>query len=73
MILCIDSKGVVDLVNSWSKVGRTRHVDVRYWWVQNMKKEGIIHVKWIETDNTSDLFTKNLAFQYHSQVFVGDD
>ena len=76
-LACTDNKGVVDVINSWSVGGRTQHVDMRYWWLHNMKEEGILQMKWIETEiNTSDLFTKNLGeatFEKHSQAFVADD
>ena len=77
MILCAENNGVVDLINSWIIDGRTRYVDVRYWWLHNMKEEDILHIKWIETENNaSDLFMKNLgdaAFEKHSQAFRAHD
>jgi len=77
MILRIDNKGAVDLANNWSVGGRTRHIDVRHHFLRELKEEGVIHVKWINTnDNCSDLFTKNLdgpKFAKHTQEFCGED
>jgi hypothetical protein len=77
MTLWVDNKGAIDLVNNWSVGGRTRHVDVRYYFLREMKEAGIIEVKWIPTNNNcSDIFTKNLdgpAFKKHAEVYCGKD
>ena len=44
MILWVDNKGTVDLANNWSVGGRTRHVDVRYYFLRELKEENLIHV-----------------------------
>ena len=62
MLLEMDNKGVVDLANNWSVGGRTRHVDVQYYFFRELKEENVIISEWIGTENNhSDLFTKNLA------------
>lgn len=59
MILEIDNKGGKDIVDSWSTSGRTRHIAIKHNSLRELKEEGVLVVKWIETDlNTSDLFTK---------------
>jgi hypothetical protein len=77
MILEVDNKGAKDLTHNWSVGGRTRHVDVREYFLRDLKEEGTISVKWISTkDNSSDLFTKNLAgpeFEKHTSVYCGID
>ena len=45
-----DNRDVVDLVNKWSVSGQTRHVDVRFWWLRNLKEEGQLIVEWIDTE-----------------------
>jgi hypothetical protein len=37
MILEMDNKGAVHLANSWSVGGHTRHVDVRMFFLQELK------------------------------------
>ena len=65
MLLEIDNKGAVDLINNWSVGGRTRHMDMRLKFMRELKEEGIIEIKWIPgSENDADLFTK---------VFCGDD
>jgi hypothetical protein len=61
VILKIDNKGAVDLANSWSISGGTKHMEVRYQFLRELKEKGILRVKWIPgNENDSDLFTKNL-------------
>ena len=77
MILECDNKGTVDLVNNWSVSGRTRHVDVKKFWLRDLKEDKIVLVIWVPSDEmTSDIFTKNLApklFNKHARVLVGND
>ena len=62
MILEIDNQGAVGLANNWSVGGRTRHVEVRQYFLRELKEEGTIRTIWLAGDKMcSDLFTKNLA------------
>ena len=76
MILSVDNRGVVDLVNNWSVTGWTRHITVRTNFLRELKEQGIIKVEWIVTgENSADLFTKNLQgplFERHASVYVND-
>ena len=61
MLLEIDNKGTVDLINNWSVGGITRHVETRKLFLREIKDQGIFQVSWIiDDDNEVDLFTKNL-------------
>ena len=77
MILEIDNSGVVDLANNWTVSGGTRHMDTRLHFLCELKEEGVIKVVWISgTENTADLFTKNLhgpLFNKHTKIVCGDD
>jgi hypothetical protein len=77
MILWVDNKGAVDITQNWNVGGRIRHVDVRMYFLRELKEEGIIITKWIKgEENTSDIFTKNLPrkpFEKHISKFVGRD
>jgi hypothetical protein len=77
MVLEVDNKGAKDLANNWSAGGRMRHVDVREYFLRDLKEDGMVVVKWISTEeNSSDLFTKNLygpAFEKHAATYVGVD
>jgi hypothetical protein len=77
MVLEIDNKGAVDLSNSWSVSGGTKHMEVRYQFLRELKQNGLLKVNWIPgADNDADLFTKNLdrkTFEKHTRVYVGND
>jgi hypothetical protein len=77
MILEIDNKGAVDLTNNWSVGGRTRHINARYYFLRELKEQGIIKTVWLSgLEMPSDLFTKNLArplFEKHVMVQCGTD
>ena len=54
-----------------------RHIDTRNYFLRELKEQGIIKTKWRSgNDNSSDLFTKNLAgpmFERHTKVYCGDN
>ena len=74
MMLEVDNKGAVDLANSWSHGGRTKHMQVRNYWLREMKERGLIKVKWIPGKaNVADTLTKNLNesdFKRHREILV---
>jgi hypothetical protein len=62
MILTIDNKGTVDLINNNSVGGRTRHVETRQYYLRGLKQEGAISAIWGPgLNNCADLYTNNLA------------
>ena len=77
MILEIDNLGAVDIANNWSSSGRTRHMDIKYKFLRELKEANLIRVVWTPTFfNEADLFTKNLsqlAFEIHISKLVGYD
>ena len=61
MILQMDNKGVVNLINSFSVGGHTRHIDVKQCFLRELKESKQLIVNWIPGDtNKADMFTKNL-------------
>ena len=77
MILKIDNKGAVDLANSWSVRGCTRHMDCRVNYLRELKEQGIILCQWTSSETmASDMFTKNLGgtlFHRFMKVYCGID
>jgi len=77
MVLEMDNKGAVDLANSLSVGGRTRHVDVRMHYLRQLKDEGMIVIRHISgEENETDIFTKNTStatFNKHVVQYVGND
>jgi hypothetical protein len=77
MILEMDNKGARDLVCNWSAGGRLRHVDIRQYFLRDLKEDGLVWTTWIPTeDKSADAFTKNLSgplFEKHIRTYVGFD
>ena len=61
MVLEMDNSGAVDIANSWSVSGRTKHVDVRNNFLCKLKDQGLLVIKHISgNENDVDIFTKNV-------------
>jgi hypothetical protein len=77
MLLEIDNKGAKDLINNWSVGGRPRHIEVKHFFLRELKEQGLIVVKWLASeDNTADMFTKNLGgqnFVNHNLTVCGNN
>ena len=76
MILYVDNKGAVDLANNWSVSGRTRHIQVRQYFLRQLKETNQIIVRWTSgSEMPADLFTKNLPislFEKYSKIFISE-
>lgn len=74
MTLFIDNKGFVDFTKNWSTGGRMRHIDCRYYFLRELREEGIIEVLWIDSaSNSADIFTKNTdtqTFEKHAATLI---
>jgi hypothetical protein len=77
MILECDNQGAVDIINNWSSTGRTRHIDVRYKFLRELKEANVLRVVWCSSvTNEADIFTKNVngtVFKKHLKHLVGED
>jgi hypothetical protein len=59
MLLYINNQGAKDLANNWSVGGQTRHVEVRMYFLRELKEQDLIHCVWKSgLEMCSDLFTK---------------
>ncbi len=76
MVLEIDNRGVVDLINSFSVGGRTRHIDIKQCFLQELKESKQLIVEWIPgSENNVDIFTKNLdgpLFKKYAEQLLGE-
>ena len=75
MNLFCDNRGAIELTNNYSVGGRTRHVEVRQFFLRDLKELKIILCQWRSgREISSDMFTKNLdkaTFEVHLPVYVG--
>jgi hypothetical protein len=76
-VIEVDNKGAVDLANSWTATGRTRHIATRINFLRELKEQGLISINWISNVwMSSDIFTKNVGgkdFYKHRDVYVRED
>ena len=62
MALKMDNLGTVDIANSWSVSGQTRHVDVCNYFLCKLKDRGLLVIKHIRGDkNDTNVFIKNVT------------
>ncbi len=75
MILEMDNKGAVNLENSFSVGGHTRHINVKQCFLWELKETKVLVVKWIPgLENEADIFTKNLdgpLFKHYVELLLG--
>jgi len=71
MVIEVDNKAALDLVNGWSTGGGTKHSEVKVMYLRELKEKGIIRVYWHPTkENESDIYTKNVdnkLFEKHAK------
>jgi hypothetical protein len=75
MILEMDISGAVDITNSWSVGGKTHHVDVRSYFLWELKDRGLFIIWHIPSNNIEvNIFTKNVTsalLNCHVPHYVG--
>ena len=77
MVLEMGNSGAVDIANSWSVGGKTRHVDVWNYFLQEQIDQWQLVIKHIAGErNDADIFTTNVMshiFDRHVLLYVGKD
>ena len=67
----------MDLDTNWLIGGRTQHVEVRQYFLHDLKHEGTIPVEWVSGEKmSSGIFTKNCPgplYEKHVKRFCGWD
>ena len=59
IVLHVDNKGTIDLANNPVHNQRTKHVDIRYHFIRQCVREGIVFLVHVSScDNLADVFTK---------------
>ncbi len=65
------------MTNNYSVGGRTRHVDVKFFFLRELKEQGLLVIKHVPGEqNDADIFTKNVTasiFERHLSLYVGKD
>jgi hypothetical protein len=76
MVLEMDNKGAVDLINSFSVGGHTHHINFKQCFLGEVKEVKQLIVNWIPgSENSTDMFTKNfdgLLFKKYREMLLGE-
>ena len=77
LILEVDNKGLVDIVNSFSVGGRKRHIDIKQFFLRELKESKQLIFMWIpgSTNNVNPICYKNLdgpLFKEYAEMLPGD-
>ena len=74
IVVEVDNKGAVDLINDWSSTGGTKHMDVRIMYQRQLKEQKILKVILQPiAENEADIFTKNVdskTFEKHTKALT---
>ena len=58
----IDNQSTIKIIQNDVEHDRTKHIDIKYYFMKEKLNEGIILPQWIETENQlADIFTKSLS------------
>ena len=70
IVMRVDNVGAIFMSENTSTSGRTKHIDIRYWYVNEMILDGFLKVLFVKTsENVADVFTKNVRSEtYHELV-----
>ena len=68
IIVRVDNIGAIFMAENVAVSQRTKHVDVRYRFVQEFVMDGFLKIIFVRTgDNDADIFTKNLGGDLHEK------
>ena len=77
MIRCIDNKGAKYFCYNWSVGGRTWHIDVKQYFLRELKEAGLLLVKQKSgNEMTINILTNNCTgpiFNHHLNTFVSEE
>ena len=72
----VDNVGAIWLSNNRNTGGRTKHIDIRIFFVKEYQEDGKITIEFVKLeDDEADIFTKNttnIIFQKHQEKLVWD-
>jgi len=76
IIVKTDNIGAMFISQNASSGVRTRHIDTRYYFVQENLEDGIIKIEFVKSaENDSDIFTKNVSqeiYETHMKKFLDE-
>jgi hypothetical protein len=68
IVVRVDNIGAIFMAENVAVSQRTKHIDVRYRFVQEFVMDGFLKIIFVRTgDNDADIFTKNLSGDLHEK------
>ena len=68
IVVRVDNIGAIFMAENVAVSQRTKHIDVRYCFVQEFVMDGFLKIIFVRTgDNHADIFTKNLSGDLHEK------
>ena len=68
-VLYVDNQGAIDLANNPVNHQRTKHIDIRWYFIRDELKKGtMILSKVASADNLADINTKPVSVQVHRLI-----
>ena len=65
----IDNVGAIFMSENQTTSPRTRHMDCRWWFVSDLREQGLIKIQFVRTeDNVSDIGTKNVNKETYDRL-----
>ena len=69
IVVRVDNVGAIFMSENTSTSGRTKHVDVRYRYVNEMILDGFLKIQFVKTEeNVADIFTKNVSSETYKKL-----
>ena len=69
IIVRVDNVGAIFMSENTSTSGRTKHVDIRYQYVNEMVMDGFLKIVFVKTkENVVDIFTKNVTSEVYKTL-----
>ena len=69
IIVRVDNVGAIFMSENTSTSGRTKHIDIRYQYVNEMILDGFLKVLFVKTsENVADVFTKNVRSETYREL-----
>ena len=74
IVVRIDNIAAMFMAETANASSRSRHIDVKYHFIQEFVENGFIKIEFVTTDkNLADMFTKNVkydVYKFHHDIFV---
>ena len=69
IIVRVDNVRAIFVSENTSTSGRTKHVDIRYRYVNEMVLNGFLKIQFVKTEeNVADIFTKNVSSETYRKL-----